>query len=144
MGALAETNELDERKYLPRMPLKADTRSHSPQKMPWRLLLHIGGESHTTIGIEVKETIIMGRAVGGAIVDLDLIPYGAASCGVSRRHARFAVHEDGIFIEDLASTNGTQLNGFNLEAHRRYRLRDGDELILGNMRLVIRFIKSPL
>lgn len=113
--------------------------------MPWRLLLQISGESHTTLGMEVKETILIGRsdANTGFHPDFDLTPYGAESEGVSRRHAQIIQRDEYLFIEDLGSTNRTRLNGYVLEPHQRYRLRDGDELRLGNLRIVVRFVKTP-
>jgi pSer/pThr/pTyr-binding forkhead associated (FHA) protein len=114
-------------------------------RIPWRLLIHITGESHTTVGMEVKDKIVIGRAdsEGEAALDLDLIPYGAAGRGVSRRHIQIVRDEDSLFVEDLNSTNHTLLNGYVLDSRQRYRLHDGDELALGLMRLVVRFVKSP-
>jgi hypothetical protein len=45
---------------------------------------------------------------------------------VSRNHARIFWHEDGYFIEDLGSKNGTHVNG--QEVAIPIRLEDGDEL----------------
>ena len=47
---------------------------------------------------------------------------------VSRRHALIVVRDDGAWVEDLASTNGTWVDGERLAAHRPVRLRDGAEL----------------
>ena len=113
----------------------------APPRIPWRLLIQIAGESHTTVGMEVKEKILIGRA--DAALDLDLMPYGAAAQGVSRRHAQIVRDGESLFVEDLNSTNHTLLNGYAIDPGRRYRLHDGDELVLGLMRLVVRFVKSP-
>jgi hypothetical protein len=114
---------------------------------PWRLLMQIGGQNQTTVGIEVKDKIILGRTdpVEGFYPDLDLTPYGAQTGGVSRRHAAIIQDSDNktLYIEDLGSTNGTRINGFALEARRRYRLRDGDELDLGRVHITLRFVRSP-
>jgi len=48
-----------------------------------------------------------------------------------------------LYIEDLNSTNGTRINGFSLEPKRRYRLRDGDEVEIGRVKIVLRFVRSP-
>jgi pSer/pThr/pTyr-binding forkhead associated (FHA) protein len=45
-----------------------------------------------------------------------------------------------LFIRDLGSTNGTRLNGALLSPEQPVRLRDGDELELGQFRTVVRFI----
>lgn len=54
---------------------------------------------------------------------------------VSRRHARLRRRDGCWSIEDLASTNGTRLNGWRIE---NARLRDGDRLALGGAELVFR------
>ena len=54
---------------------------------------------------------------------------------VSREHARLSVRDGELWVEDLASTNGTYLHGQRLEAGERARAADGDELALGTVRL---------
>ena len=48
---------------------------------------------------------------------------------VSARHARFEPRQDGVWIQDLGSTNGTYLNGARLEEPRR--LTPGDVVRVG-------------
>ena len=50
-----------------------------------------------------KPEIVLGKNA-----DCDVV---LASAKVSRRHARIAVHDGGLVIEDLKSTNGTFVNG---------------------------------
>ena len=47
----------------------------------------------------------------------------------SARHARFEPRQDGVWIQDLGSTNGTYLNGARLERPRR--LTTGDIVRVG-------------
>jgi len=47
-----------------------------------------------------------------------------------------------LSVEDLNSTNGTRINGYKLDAGRAYRLRNGDELELGRLRLVVMVVAS--
>lgn len=46
--------------------------------------------------------------------------------GVSRMHARLVRKEDGLYMSDLNSTNGTYLNGKLIESGRDYKLKEGD------------------
>lgn len=144
-----KTSLLRETIQHPRMP--SVERPSRPQTArlapPWRLLLQLGGQNQTTVGIEVKERIVLGRSdpVANFYPDLDLSPYGGQEGGVSRRHATI-IQDDitkALYIEDMNSTNGTRINGFSLEPRRRYRLRDGDELEFGQVRMILRFVRSP-
>jgi hypothetical protein len=47
----------------------------------------------------------------------------------SARHARFEPRQDGVWVQDLGSTNGTYLNGTRLEHPRR--LTRGDVIRIG-------------
>lgn len=72
--------------------------------------------------------------------DIDLTPYAGYRMGVSRRHAAIRPgDESGLDLWDLGSSNGTFLNGQRLSAHRPYRLRDGDEIRLGQMVIRLHF-----
>jgi hypothetical protein len=48
----------------------------------------------------------------------------------SARHARFEPRQDGVWVQDLGSTNGTYLNGSRLERPRR--LTAGDIVRVGD------------
>jgi hypothetical protein len=52
--------------------------------------------------------------------------------GVSHRHAKILKVQDGsLLLLDVGSTNGTQLNGADVEAGVRMPLQDGDQITLG-------------
>ncbi|GAC1352898.1 MAG: hypothetical protein NVS3B20_21900 [Polyangiales bacterium] len=51
--------------------------------------------------------------------------------GASRRHAKFALHEGVVSLQDLASTNGTRLNGIEVHPGSRTVLKSGDEVTFG-------------
>jgi pSer/pThr/pTyr-binding forkhead associated (FHA) protein len=67
-----------------------------------------------------EKQILVGRSS-----DLDMV---LVEDMVSRKHARIAMQQDQIWIEDLGSTNGTFVNG---EKIKRARLKEGDRVLIG-------------
>ena len=110
---------------------------------PWRLLLQLGGENRTSLGVSITERMLVGRedTRRGLIPEIDFAPFDGAANGVSREHAVITYQDGALFVEDLTSTNGTRINGFELTPGRSYRLRDGDELEFGRLRVVLRFVR---
>ena len=45
--------------------------------------------------------------------------------GVSRRHLKFFLKDENVWIEDLDSTNGTKINGKKIKKHQ---LKEGDQI----------------
>ena len=83
-------------------------------------------------GLEIpvdRERIVIGRGRRADIV----IPEST----MSRQHAAVGYAEEGFFVEDLGSTNGTLVNG---ESQSRATLHDGDEIRLGKLHLRVRFV----
>ena len=72
-----------------------------------------------------------GRTIIGRHPDCGIVFDAAA---VSRQHAAVTFAQEGAFIEDLQSRNGTLINGLPLTARRR--LEDGDEIGVCGQRLV--------
>jgi hypothetical protein len=93
------------------------------------------------VQLDAKDELLMGRADTHSQIqpDLDMSPYGAAECGVSRRHATIRRGEDTLTLVDLGSTNGTHLNGQRLIPNQPRVLRDGDEIRLGKLVFYIFF-----
>ncbi|MEQ1762204.1 MAG: FHA domain-containing protein [Pyrinomonadaceae bacterium] len=58
---------------------------------------------------------------------------------ISRNHAYIEQREDGFYIVDLGSSNGTKLNGVPLSGE--HQLQNGDYAILGNSSVVVFTIK---
>jgi DNA-binding winged helix-turn-helix (wHTH) protein len=55
---------------------------------------------------------------------------------VSRRHARFVVSGESVFVEDLGSLNGTRLEGRPVKG--RASVREGDAIVIGDVSVVFR------
>ena len=59
-----------------------------------------------------------------------------------RLHARISRRADGYAVEDLASTNGTYVNGVRITA--AHSLAEGDMIAVGETQLVVHFEIAPL
>lgn len=123
-----------------------DQRATGPldKGLPWVLELRIVG-TNTVMHVQVRESMLMGREDPDQNVfpEIDLSPYHAFTHGVSRRHAVIQARNGRLTFKDLNSTNGSRLNGFDLAPHTEYRLRHGDELALGQLRLQVLFAIVP-
>jgi hypothetical protein len=73
----------------------------------------------------------------------DLTAFGGHERGVSREHCVLRYEEGQLTITDLGSSNGTQVNRERLAANQPHKLRDGDELTLGSLMLIVRFEAAP-
>lgn len=70
---------------------------------------------------------------------LNLTPYGALEKGMSRQHAKLYLMMDRLYLADMGSTNGTYVRGKMLAPAEPTMLRNGDEILLGRMRLKVQF-----
>lgn len=78
---------------------------HEPSGGRWMLKVISGPNTGAEFGLEVGETYIAGK-------DPALCEIVFQDLSVSRQHAKLTVAEDGsILVEDLASKNGTYVNG---------------------------------
>jgi pSer/pThr/pTyr-binding forkhead associated (FHA) protein len=59
---------------------------------------------------------------------------------VSRLHARIEMRDDGVYVEDLGSRNGTFVDGAPVVSGRR--LANGDEITLGTASIIFRGVGS--
>ena len=78
------------------------------------------GESFTIEG----DRMSIGRTPDAAVFLDDVT--------VSRNHALLVRRQDGFYIDDLGSLNGTYVNRHRIESHR---LADGDEIQIGKYKL---------
>ena len=58
---------------------------------------------------------------------------------VARKHATFIYEENGWYLIDNNSTNGTWINGEKLQGGVRYRLHRNDEIVLANVEKLVFF-----
>jgi pSer/pThr/pTyr-binding forkhead associated (FHA) protein len=75
-----------------------------------------------------KPTTGLGRSSGNDIV-LD-------TTAISRYHITFALKNQQVFLEDLQSVNGTYVDGVRIAAHEPFPLRGGEEIQIGDVRLI--------
>jgi hypothetical protein len=110
-------------------------------KEGWKLQVNVEGDE---ILLDVSKAIVVGRSADDEVVEnlLDFAKFDGYEKGVSRRHAVITRDEDSLYIEDRGSTNGTQINGFQLTANRKYRLRDGDVVDFSRLSTLFKFV-SP-
>lgn len=91
-----------------------------------RYLLRISGDQ--LIG---DQGIIIGRNPNES-------PYIINHSDVSRQHARLKVMKNRVFIEDLGSTNGTSVNGQNIDDKGLVSVSNGDQIIIGSVVMKLR------
>jgi hypothetical protein len=134
----------------------------------FKLMLHIG-ESSILLPFPHECELMLGRTVHKAtdtILDpsemlissssnapvilenpltfMNLEPYKALAGGVSRKHARIQHEGYVLTLQDLNSTNGTFVNGERLRSGEKRIIRDNDVLLLGTLRITIRFQQTSL
>ncbi|MCB0165157.1 MAG: protein kinase [Anaerolineae bacterium] len=84
--------------------------------------------------------VIIGRTHGNIQADIDLGPYGAATAGVSRKHARLLRRDSYWQLEDLGSLNGTYVNDMRLKPQSPFTLKSGDIIRCGHLPLIFRIL----
>ena len=72
-----------------------------------------------------SDALVIGR-----LPECDVV---LADSNVSRRHAELRRKDDGVFVTDLGSTNGTRVNGTPV---REQLLASGDEVSVGSTKLI--------
>lgn len=102
---------------------------------------------HAPIIIESPEIeVVLGRFGDTLSVPRDVYPvnlsdYSGYALGVSRIHASLRpTIEERLEIMDLASSNGTFLNGSPLNPYEAYDVYHGDEIVLGQLLIRIEFV----
>ncbi|MCS7254115.1 MAG: FHA domain-containing protein [Armatimonadota bacterium] len=128
-AALVEVPEVEKPQGAPAAPAVA------PPAVMAKLITDEGNEIQLDFG--AKSELLIGRAdpVSRVFPDVDLTPHGGYEAGVSRKHCIIRYANGQFTVEDLESTNGTKLNGRFIQPKVPHQLNDGDELVLGALRL---------
>ena len=124
----------------------ADQSSTGPldKSLPWVIEFRVVGTA-STVQAQLQETMTLGRkdTSSGYEPEVDLMPFDAFGKGVSRQHTTIYPVDGRLMVKDLNSTNGTRLNNIACVPGMDYRLRHGDELALGRLRLQVSFAVVP-
>jgi pSer/pThr/pTyr-binding forkhead associated (FHA) protein len=96
-----------------------------PPRLPGGLCVICSGEMTGRSFLLDRPVLTVGRGSESDITIYDV--------SISRRHAQFLRQADGDYIQDLASRNGTRVNGELLQAPRL--LAKGDSIMLGDVRV---------
>ncbi|MEL7449595.1 MAG: AAA family ATPase [Pseudomonadota bacterium] len=99
--------------------------SEQHQHMEWpKFMLSLDGYLVGEVPLDSRR-LMVGRDVDNEITVISEF--------VSRHHAQILVQDDGVWVKDLNSTNGTFVNGKRI---RSVKLNDGDIMAVGRHRLV--------
>lgn len=108
---------------------------------PLRLDLTIV-DFNRVISTRLSDCLLVGRD-SDPQPDIDLSEWDGAKNGISRLHAAFLYDGRSLAVEDLNSRNGTRINGYRIEGGKPYPLRNGDELEVGNVRMIVQLVRAP-
>ena len=97
-------------------------------------------EGNGRIQKPASHSLIVGRRNSSRPVDVDLFDYDAIELGISRQHVKIEPRGQGFVVKDLHTINGTTLNKQRMNPGHYYSLHDGDELKMGRMHVIVRFV----
>lgn len=89
-----------------------------------------GGKSLVVPMVKTERNPFFGVLTLGRALNNDI---RLAASTVSNQHVFFVVRDGQWFVQDKASTNGTQLNSVKLEPNVEHRVSPGDELRFGSV-----------
>lgn len=94
-------------------------------------------EITVTLGTSQNKYVFhQGEMTIGRTADCEIIIDNLA---VSRKHAKLSREDDGFYVADLGSGNGTFVNGKRIS---KQRLSDNDEIVIGKHRLLFKEPRS--
>ena len=74
--------------------------------------------------IIVKDDKILGREDFLGVIPSDKLYF------IGRDHFKITMKDCSFFIQDLKTKNGTTVNGEELQGSQKYKLIDGDEIVV--------------
>jgi pSer/pThr/pTyr-binding forkhead associated (FHA) protein len=97
------------------------------------------GDDQLSVMMKPAERLILGRQSGHLPdrPDLDLGRFNAVEHGISRIHAVLECNENGIYLMDLGSRNGTFINNMPLTPFNPHLLRHDDSVGLGKLTVTV-------
>lgn len=95
------------------------------------LVQFVGQDGTNTLNLADRDKII-GR-------DKCTVDMLVADRNVSRNHLLVYGENEEIYIEDMDSTNGTYVNGVKLPQRRKWKIKSGDVVRIGNCEYVVQF-----
>lgn len=148
MSIPTDNNRRHQTRHFRHRPDAAPMEPRQTDSLDLKLPTHIRfilGDMDAVLDVPMNQYIVVGRkeTINDRQVDVDFGPFDAHHLGVSRYHAIIQINNDRISIKDFNSSNGTYLNGFSLKPMYGYRLRHGDEIMLGRMKLQVQFVRIP-
>jgi hypothetical protein len=84
---------------------------------------------------EYEKERIFGRANFQGAISSDDLPF------ISKEHFQIIKMDDGLYIEDMESANGTKLNGEEIKGSGKKKLNNGDEILIADV-LKIRYVQE--
>ncbi|MDX1917765.1 MAG: FHA domain-containing protein [Candidatus Caenarcaniphilales bacterium] len=108
-----------------------------PYQITKARLLMLSADGSITQEFVLQETYtIMGRSPQANLV--------ISSVDVSRFHTQIVRTQKGYFVTDMASTNGTYLNGIKLAPKQMFELRSNDQINLGRVTLLFQIVANSI
>jgi serine/threonine protein kinase len=100
--------------------------------------LHIV-DTGQVLDLELNREYLIGRKHKSQPIlpDIDLSPFNAYEWGISRLHASLSVQMNQVIVSDIGSANGTWIAGERLPPDTPRKLKHGDVLHLGKLKVQV-------
>lgn len=110
----------------------------------WRVRFELSYDPAVALDLELTSDVAIGRALNAP----DIVPLfptlDTEQLGVSRKHIKLRPTHSTLYLIDLGSTNGTQLNGHPIGEHLPYPITNGDLISLGRLEVIVRIVQKPV